>query len=72
MRGLVISSNERLDRIQIVEPHDRGEFHLILEIAAHHVDESKFKDAPCFDPGDDGPVRQCSVIKNHGVFGYHN
>lgn len=58
MGGLVILPDELPHRVERIKPHDRREFDLPIQLAAHHVDVPKARDGPGLDPRNDGAPEQ--------------
>ena len=56
MADRIILAHERLDGVEVVEPHQGLEFDLAAEVALHQVDVPKARDLPRFDmPGMTSP-----------------
>src|SRR5262249_31048394 len=53
VRRLVVVSDEGLDGLQAVEPHQGHELHVVLTLAAGQVDGAEPRNAPRLDTGDD-------------------
>ena len=52
MADRIVLAHERLDRLQVVEPHAGLEFDLAAKVSPHQVDVPEPRNLARFDPGD--------------------